>query len=113
MTTNIASTTTATANEVSVRVSLQPSEEARMKPYTSADRPTVAATAPTASNRPGLRRGLLMKRGAREATASAIGTLMNITQRHDTHVVSMPPMIRPIDPPTPLAAAQAASAFIR
>ncbi len=45
--------------------------------------------------------------------ASPNGTLMNMTHRQDSQVVSMPPAISPIEPPTPATAAHAPIARVR
>ena len=45
--------------------------------------------------------------------AMPIGTLMNITQRHDTHDVSAPPRMSPSDPPPADTAVKIPSALLR
>jgi hypothetical protein len=45
--------------------------------------------------------------------AMPMGTLMNITQRHDTHEVSAPPRIRPSEPPPADTAVKMPNALFR
>ena len=81
-----------------------PCEAAWMKPYTSRVIPAVEVSAPTRSNRPGWRSDSGRNSGAVRATTMPMGTLMNSTQRHDTHSVITPPSTRPSEPP-PMATA--------
>ncbi len=55
MITNAATSTTPPAKEPSVTGSVQPSDAARMKPYTRPTRPSVEVSAPGRSNLPGWR----------------------------------------------------------
>ena len=75
-----------------------------MNPYTSEVMPAVEVSAPTRSNRPGWRCDSGRNSGAVSATTIPMGTLMNSTQRQDTHSVITPPSTRPSDPP-PMATA--------
>ncbi len=70
-----------------------------MNPYTSEVMPAVEVNAPVTSNRPGWRCDSGRNSGAASATAMPIGTLMNSTQRQETHSVITPPSTRPSEPP--------------
>jgi len=92
-----------TVNEAVVSQSPQPADAARMKPKTRA-------------NMRGTRRGRLLRRsswcpgrlgqvpGARTIAVTPMGTLMNMPQRHESQLVSMPPSTMPMLPAAPLTA---------
>ena len=56
-------------------------------------------TAPARSNRPAWRGVSATNSGAIATTAIPIGTLMNSTQRQDSHSVMTPPSTRPREEP--------------
>jgi hypothetical protein len=62
-------------------------------------------SAPVRSNRPGWRGDSVMNNGVTASTAIPTGTLMNSTQRQDTHSVMTPPRTSPSEAP-PMATAE-------
>src|SRR5690348_14138655 len=97
--TNPASRTAARPNATSATWSSQPSDAARMNPYTSDVTPAVAVSAPARSKRPGCRGVSVTNSGVTATTARPIGTLMNSTHRQDSHSVITPPSTRPNEEP--------------
>src|SRR5262249_1089460 len=86
---------TAAANAVRATLSLQPSEAARMMPYTSEAIPAVEVSAPATSKWPGWRPVWGRKSGEARTTIPPIGPLT--TTPHRQH----PPPVITAPPPTP------------
>ena len=101
------------AKPPSVRAEPHPWSGVPISAQTIETAPTVAVTAPTTSNRPGRRTVSVTKSGASASTASPIGTLMNIAQRHEPMSVSTPPSSRPMDAPPEETAPNSARARCR
>ncbi len=77
----------------------QPSVPASTRPKTMPVIPRVDVTAPARSKRPDRRAVSATTRRPNTQTRMPIGTLTNITQRHETRSVRSPPATRPVAPP--------------
>ena len=75
--------------------------------------PTVDASAPGRSKRPGRRSVSASTRGASQTSTMPTGTLIQSPQRQEIQSVSIPPSTRPTLPPPPATALYAASARVR
>ena len=73
----------------------QPAVPASTRPSTTAVIPAVDVTAPARSKRPRRRSVSTSTAPPTKSTARPMGTLTNITQRHEAHWVSRPPATRP------------------
>ena len=95
------------------RAEPQPYSADSMIPNTSAPTPSVAHTAPVASNRPRLRGVSVSTLRAPTIMATAIGTLTRKAARQETRSVSAPPTSRPRLAPMPAVAPYQAMARLR
>ena len=97
--TNVASSDAPTTKEPRVTGDPHPELAASTRPNTTETIPSVEVSAPARSKRP-WRRGVSTRTlRPRTRTASPIGTFTNITHRHETSSVRMPPATSPTAPP--------------
>ena len=112
---NAASRTTVATNRPIVTGSDQPSDAARVKPYTSETRPSVERTTPGTSSGERLRppAGSRITKYAPSAAMIANGMLTKNVQRQSRYSVRNPPSSRPTAPPPPAMAPKMPNAFAR
>ena len=96
---NVPSKATPRTNEITVTGLAQPTCPASTSPKTIAPMPTVQLIAPNRSKWPCRRSVSAKTLRPTSRTAIPIGTLTNMTQRHETNWVRSPPAMRPMAPP--------------